>query len=98
MNKKLWIVGAVLCGLSLSGCWFVPIPGTGWGLVGVPLPRSSSPPPRHPPLTAEECAEIRRHSNPGVSLNCVTFRSQRHIGSPRPIPFVRTISARIWQI
>jgi len=24
-----------------------------------------------PPLTSEECAEIRRRSNPGVALNCV---------------------------
>ena len=38
MNRFLWLL--VLCWISLSGCWFVPIPGTGWGLVGVPLPAS----------------------------------------------------------
>ena len=83
MNRFLWLL--VLCWISLSGCWFVPIPGTGWGLVGVPLP-ASRPVPRPPPaLTSEECTEIRHRSNPGVSLNCVAFRSHRHIGSPRPL-------------
>ena len=38
MNRFLWLL--FLCWISLSGCWFVPIPGTGWGLVGIPLPSS----------------------------------------------------------
>ena len=49
MNRFLWLL--VLCWISLSGCWFVPIPGTGWGLVGVPLP-ASRPVPR-PPARAD---------------------------------------------